>query len=200
MLLWKLWSLYCVPSWMEGVQPIICLGWANPISQASSAREILKNERMRRAGDNAQGPHSSACVCAQLLGRVWLCSLMDCSPPGFPVHEIFQARILGWVAIYYPRGSSWPSDQTHVSCSSCIGRWILYYCASWEAPLQQFKYWINYKHQLADFWLQDSKIKIFFLSFLTQKLAHISNKINKNRNFTIDDTVCTRESRWGKLS
>ena len=28
-----------------------------------------------------------------------LCNPMDCSPPGFSVHEIFQARILEWVAI-----------------------------------------------------------------------------------------------------
>ena len=26
---------------------------------------------------------------------------MDCSPPGFPVHGIFQARVLEWVAISF---------------------------------------------------------------------------------------------------
>ena len=31
---------------------------------------------------------------------------MDCSPPGSSVHEIFQARILEWVAISFSRGSS----------------------------------------------------------------------------------------------
>ena len=30
-----------------------------------------------------------------------LCDLMDCSPPGYRVHEIFQARILEWVAISF---------------------------------------------------------------------------------------------------
>ena len=29
---------------------------------------------------------------------------------------IFQARILEWFAISFSRGSSWPRDQTHVSC------------------------------------------------------------------------------------
>ena len=38
-------------------------------------------------------------------------------------HGVFQARILDWVAIFFSRESSWPKDQTHVSC---IGRWILY--------------------------------------------------------------------------
>ena len=41
---------------------------------------------------------------------------MDCRPPGFSVHGIFQARILEWVAISFSRGSSWPRDQTHIFC------------------------------------------------------------------------------------
>ena len=40
---------------------------------------------------------------------------MDCSPLGSSVHEIFQARILEWVAISYSRASSQPMDRTHVS-------------------------------------------------------------------------------------
>ena len=32
---------------------------------------------------------------------------MDCSPPGFSVHGIFQARMLERVAISFSRGSSW---------------------------------------------------------------------------------------------
>ena len=35
-----------------------------------------------------------------------LCDPMDCSLPGSSVHGIFQARILGWVAISFSRGSS----------------------------------------------------------------------------------------------
>ena len=45
-----------------------------------------------------------------------LCDRMDCSPPGFSVHGIFQARILEWVAISSWRGSSQPRDRTRVSC------------------------------------------------------------------------------------
>ena len=40
---------------------------------------------------------------------------MDCSPPGFSVHGILQARILEWVAMPSPRGSSQPRDRTQVS-------------------------------------------------------------------------------------
>ena len=44
-----------------------------------------------------------------------LCDPMDCSPPDFSVHGIFQARVLEWVAISFSRGSSQPRNQTRVS-------------------------------------------------------------------------------------
>ena len=34
------------------------------------------------------------------------CDLMDCRSPGSSVNGIFQARILEWVVISFPRGSS----------------------------------------------------------------------------------------------
>ena len=37
-----------------------------------------------------------------------LCDPMDCRLPGSSVHGIFQARILEWTAISFPRGSSQP--------------------------------------------------------------------------------------------
>ena len=48
-----------------------------------------------------------------------VCSPMDLSPLGSSARGIFQARILEWVSISYSRGSSWPRDQTRVSCISC---------------------------------------------------------------------------------
>ena len=53
------------------------------------------------------------CSIAQLC--LTLCHPMDCSPPGFSVDGISQARILEWVATSYSRGSSWPRQQTRVS-------------------------------------------------------------------------------------
>ena len=41
---------------------------------------------------------------------------MDCSPSGFSVHGISQARILEWVALSSSRGSSQPRDQTCITC------------------------------------------------------------------------------------
>ena len=45
-----------------------------------------------------------------------LCDPMDYSPLGSSVHGILQARMLEWVVISFSRGSSWPRDQTWVSC------------------------------------------------------------------------------------
>ena len=51
---------------------------------------------------------------------------MDCSPPGFSVHGILQARILECVAFPFFRGSSQTRDWTQVSLTS--GRFF----TSWE--------------------------------------------------------------------
>ena len=51
-----------------------------------------------------------------------LCDPMDYNLPGFSIHGIIQARILGQVAIPFSRGSSQPSDQNQVSCMA--GRFI----------------------------------------------------------------------------
>ena len=40
---------------------------------------------------------------------------VDCSLPGSSVHEIFQARVLEWVAIPFSSRSSQPRDRTQVS-------------------------------------------------------------------------------------
>ena len=69
---------------------------------------------------------------AKSLSRVRLCSSMDCSLPGSSVHGISQARILGWVAIPFSRGSSRPRDQIRVSWIA--GRFFTIW-ATREAPI-----------------------------------------------------------------
>ena len=51
-----------------------------------------------------------ACVCKSLQSCPTLCDSMDCSPLGFSVHEILQARILDGAAMPSSRGSSRPRD------------------------------------------------------------------------------------------
>ena len=55
--------------------------------------------------------YESGCVLVTEL-CLTLCEPMDCSPPGFSVHGILQARILEWIAIPFSRGTSQPRDQT----------------------------------------------------------------------------------------
>ena len=60
-----------------------------------------------------------------MLSCVWqFCNPRDCCPPSSAVHGISQEWTLEEVAIFFSRGSSWPTDQTHVSC---IDRWIIYH-------------------------------------------------------------------------
>ena len=61
--------------------------------------------------------HRKRVVCRH-FSRVWLCSPVDCSPPGYPVHGILQARVLEWVAMPSPKTShsfnfSWAVLSNH---------------------------------------------------------------------------------------
>ena len=97
--------------------------------------------------DSSPSPDGTLCVCVCVcaLGCVWLCNPMDCSPAGSSVHGISQARILERVAISYSRGSFWPKDRTHISWVSCLGRQILYHCATWDAQYYIRKHLVLYK-------------------------------------------------------
>ena len=101
-----------------------------------------------------------------LVTQSWptLCNHMDFSPPGSFVHEIFQARILEWVAISYSRGSSQPRDQTCNCGVSCIGRQILYHWATWKFP-QTWKEVLN-RHNQLNHWPPVIKFNFSSLSFL----------------------------------
>ena len=55
----------------------------------------------------------SESVSYSIGSEVW--GSMDCTPSGFSVHGILQARVLEWVAIPFSKGSCWPRDQTQVS-------------------------------------------------------------------------------------
>ena len=96
-----LWNLFLLPFSLNPV--IINLNCA-----LESAGEFLKNH---------WSPFLS-CFCCSFVAKSCptLCDPVDCSPPGSSVHGILQARILGWVAISFSRGSSRPRDRTRVSC------------------------------------------------------------------------------------
>ena len=61
------------------------------------------------------------------------CDSMDCSPAGFPVHGILQARMLKWVAISSSRGSSDPGIKPWFLTSSKLAGKFFTTRATWEA-------------------------------------------------------------------
>ena len=73
-----------------------------------------------------------------LVAQSCLCDSRDRGPPGFSVLGILQAIILEPVAIPFSRGSSWPRDQTQVSCIT--GRffiiWITGEASSWSSSVR----------------------------------------------------------------
>ena len=73
------------------------------------------------------------CLVVQLCPT--LCNPLDCSPPGSPVHGIFQTRILEWVAISLSRISFWSSDQINISCVSWIAGICFIHWATGEVQL-----------------------------------------------------------------
>ena len=52
-----------------------------------------------------------SCMCFSHQSCLTLCDPMDCSPLGFSVHGIFQARILEWVAIPCSKGIPDPGTE-----------------------------------------------------------------------------------------
>ena len=65
------------------------------------------------------------CACSIAKSCSALCYPMDCSPPGFSVHGIPQARILEWVVISSSRGFSLPRNQTQTWVSFTVGDSLL---------------------------------------------------------------------------
>ena len=74
----------------------------------------------RQTGRGCGSSHNECVHAKSFQLCLTLCNLMNCSPPGFSVHGILQARILEWVAIPYLQGIFLTQDRTCVSSGSCI--------------------------------------------------------------------------------
>ena len=106
---------------------------SEPVSSSVVLRNQLTNVKFLSQYLSHHKHSLEMCLHDQSCPTVW--SPMDCSLLGSPVYEVFPARIQEWIVISSSRRSSQPRDQTHVSCSSCIGRQILYHWATREAQL-----------------------------------------------------------------
>ena len=88
------------------------------------------------------------CKSAMLIAQLWptVCYPMDCSPPGFSVHGVLQARILEWIAILFllgifpTWGSSWglPHCRQILYCLSHQGNPQISYTSKFVLKCDQF--------------------------------------------------------------
>ena len=104
----------------------------------------------------APGTQACDCVVLRSLSHVWLLrDPMHCSPPGFSLCGISQARILEWVAISFSRGSSQPRDQTLISYVSCTAGGFFTHWAVREALLyiQTTFFFLTHSSKLTDTWV-----------------------------------------------
>ena len=131
-------------------------------------------ESEERVTDSVHGGNTQSCLT--------LCDSEVCSPPGSSIYGITPARILEWVAISFPRRSSWSRDWTHVSC---ISSWILYHWATREA-LHPHPNHVNFVHVrffickvnvlkqkiIACLWLSWGPLRCFIKYYITCHLSY----------------------------
>ena len=91
----------------------------SPWTEEPGGLQSMGSQKVRHDWATKQLIKEAECMPSH-LGDVWLFHAMNYSLPGSSVHEILQARILEWGAMHPSRESSWPRDQTHISCVSCI--------------------------------------------------------------------------------
>ena len=84
------------------------------------------------------------CMPAQSVTQscLTLCDLMDCSPPGSSVHEIFQARTLEWewIAISFSRGFPDPGIKLVFSEATTLAGGFFTTSTTWEAPVVTMRF------------------------------------------------------------
>ena len=84
--------------------------FSDPEAQSRQREPQLgkEDEQGEGRGDQRSGECSRILLgpASSVAHRVTPCNPMDCSQPGSSVHEIFQARILEWVAFPSPGGLS----------------------------------------------------------------------------------------------
>ena len=103
-----------------------------PDAKEQSLNVCEVRRRMRLCCKDRCPPHlllelqvSQKCESEVIQSCLTLCNPMDCSLPGSPIHGIFQARVLEWVAISFSRGSFWPRNWIQVShiAGRCFYLW-----------------------------------------------------------------------------
>ena len=82
----------------------LCLGTAQTFQSKTQGRYVKPISLAKPLFLQGSVSVHQVCVCSVAQLCLTLCDSADCSPPGFSVHGVFQARILEWVAISSSRG------------------------------------------------------------------------------------------------
>ena len=141
-------------------------------------------------------PHHDAVPVYAGLGLVMSDSLWPhglYTSSGFPVHGIFQARILEWVAIFYSRGSSQPTGIKPASPESPAlagGFFTTEPCCHLVAVFinRRFFWWIEVKH-----WICKQKHVTSFRIYgrCLQTLSHLSLYVMMSVSSLYDQARCS---------
>ena len=133
---------------VHGIFQAIILQWgASLVAQRVKNLPAMQKTRIRSLGREEPLEEGMAIHSSILAWRIH----MDRGAWWAMVHVVTKSQtrlkslstILEWVDISSSRGSSQSRDRTHVACLFCIGKLILYHCATWKAK-------VSYCGQLCD--------------------------------------------------
>ena len=101
--------------------PIFTVALFQIIKTWKLPKGLWMNERINKC-------YMCMCGCVRVwvcvLSYVQLCDPMDCSLPGSSVHEIVQARIFDWVALFYSREYFQPIEPASLVPPALAGGFI----------------------------------------------------------------------------
>ena len=147
---------------------------------------------------STQGFLYSIHTCSVVESCLILCDPKDCSPTGSSVHGLLQARILEWAAIPFSRGSSWPRDQSLVSC---IGGRFFTVWATRDAckadPQQIFFNCIDEDFRLIDPW--KNHLSIFYYNAIWEYQWNIVGLSPNGSNYKHSESIPFAMSKPSEL-
>ena len=162
--------------------------WGKRGGEATRYRERKGQTDKRRAVTICMYIYKSADVCKgdceseKPLSCVRLCDSMDCSPPGFSVHGILQAKILEWADSLLQ--GIFPTQGLNPGLPHC--RWILY-CLSLQG-VPRILEWVAYPFSSRYSWPG------FFTSWATRE-AHKGHFSPLKTSLKVSLVLCGMDAR-----
>ena len=126
------------------------------------------------------------CSCAQawsFQSCLTHCDPMDCSPPGFTVYGILQARILEWVATPSPGDLPDPGIEPVSLTSPVLAGGFCITTATWKAHLLYTRHYIwcliiKYLHNI-------SQKSVSYLHFQNKQRGYLSKVTHEKQQTSV---------------